>query len=240
MVNRLSVLGVCLMLVLPAGADIDHGLLSRALARHVSGGQVDYPAFQTDADFTAYLALLPAVQAADLATDVQRKAFYLNAYNACVIKGVVDHWPVTQVVKVPGFLDRLKYKLAGRELTLDQVENDILRPMGDPRIHAALVNGARSAPQLRAEAYLPAKLDEQLDDQARRWVNDTSRNRVERAAGKLVLSKIFDWYRPDFESVGGAAGFMKQYIANPDLRAWLGGGDYQIEYMRFDWGLNSK
>ncbi len=240
MCRRLIILVLALAPVLPVAAEVDHGVFSRVLARHVADGRVAYGRLRGDTDFSAYLQALQNATPADLDTDARRKAFYLNAFNACVLKGVIDHWPVTQVVKVPGFLDRLKYRLAGRELTLDQIENEILRPMGDPRVHAALVNGARSAPRLREEAYLSARLDAQLDDQARRWVNDAQRNRLDRAGRKLALSKVFDWYRTDFERVGGAAGFVKQYVTADADRAWLGTGDYQIEYLRFNWEINAQ
>ncbi|MCZ6836096.1 MAG: DUF547 domain-containing protein, partial [Planctomycetota bacterium] len=124
--------------------------------------------------------------------------------------------------------------------TLNILENDRIRPLGDPRTHAALVCAATSCPPLMAVPYFGPKIDEQLDAQCRLWVNDSQRNRVE--DGKLLLSEIFKWYGVDFEvePYGGVVGFVKTYATpGSDLASFLDSNpDPEIEWLTYDWTLN--
>ncbi|NUQ01625.1 MAG: DUF547 domain-containing protein, partial [Armatimonadetes bacterium] len=138
---------------LAPGRAIDHGLWTKVLAGAVRQGRVDYPKLAHNPDFDRYLQELATADPGAMANEQERLATYLNAYNAFVIKGIVDNWPLTQVTNVAGFFDKKTYPFAGRELTLDQIENTLARAVGDPRVHAALVCGAVGCPDLRAEAY---------------------------------------------------------------------------------------
>ncbi len=218
---------------------VDQSAYDGLLKRHVKDGLVSYTALKDDPALGAYVASLADVELDKQGSDQARQAVLINAYNAFVLKGVVDHWPVRKVAAVPGFFDKQRFKLAGAETTLDELEKRI-RQSGDARVHAALTNGAQSGPPLRGEAYLADRLDEQLDQQARRWTSDRARNRIDREARTLYASRIFQWFAADFERAGGPAGFIKQHIASEEDRAWLGAGDYQVKYLDFDWSLNQQ
>ena len=124
-------------------------------------------------------------------------------------------------------------------VSLDQIESR-LRAMGDPRIHAALVCAARSCPPLRREAYIAARLGEQLDDNVREWLADRSLNTFDSARAQAEVSPIFKWYGKDFDSYpGGLAGFLLQY-APPDAKAALGERKFQITFKSYEWGLNDQ
>ena len=238
--TRLSLLLTLLATALaPAGAAVDHAPFDALLRQHVQNGLVDYPAFQNNRAFGGYLQALASASTDGMATD-ERLALYLNAYNAFVIESVNKHWPVDQVVKIRGFLDTEKHKLAGKEVTLDDLENSLIRPLGDARVHAAVVGGAKGGPALRSEAYAADKLNRQLDEQVAKWVNDPAKNRVDKGHKTLLVSMIFKWYKEDFEASGGPAGFLKKYLRDDGDQRWLASGDYQIDYLKYDWDLNSQ
>jgi hypothetical protein len=187
-------------------------------------------------DVDAYgRAAMPADPAA-------RLAFLCNAYNANALLKAVEaarRPGFTSVKDTPGFFDRDLIVVAGESMTLDQLEHDRIRPLGDPRVHAALVCGARSCPPLPDEPLDPARLDEQLDEQCRRWVNDPSMNFVR--GDTLLLSPIFDWYGADFrgDSGAGVIEFLRRYAA-PDgpIAALLQRvPDPTIEWLPYDWSL---
>ena len=146
-----------------------------------------------------------------------RTAFWCNAYNANVL--LILHREqrrdpeLRDVLSIEGFFDQKQIKVGREIMVLNDLEHKKLRPLGDPRIHAALVCGAVSCPPLRREAFEAARLDAQLDDQSRRWINDASKNHVE-AAG-LSISMILDWFKDDFivEPFGGRIGFVRQFAA---------------------------
>lgn len=230
----------CLLEPLVVAATVDPAPFDAALRAHVTDGRVDYDGLAADARFAAYLAALADAQTNGIDEPRERLALLLNAYNAFAIQGVIAHRPLTSVAEVAGFFDQETHRLGGEEITLDQLVNHAIRKLGDPRVHAALVPATRGGPPLRAEAYVAEKLDSQLDDQCRRWLNDRSKNWIDRQARELHLSRVFDWYKDDFEPLGGGPGFLLKYLQDEADRAWLTQGDYRIVYERYDWRLNGR
>ncbi|MCH8211406.1 MAG: DUF547 domain-containing protein, partial [Planctomycetes bacterium] len=135
-------------------------------------------------------AIVAVYAKADLPSgDDEKLAFLCNAYNVNVLKMVVGETAkedFTSVMDIPGFFDTRSITVAGKQMTLNGLENEQIRPMGDPRIHAALVCAAMSCPPLRGEPYTADRLDEQLNDQSRRWINDPNRNGIAADVGHLV------------------------------------------------------
>jgi hypothetical protein len=174
----------------------------------------------------------------------KRLAFLCNAYNANVVAMVLRERSrpgFINVIKVEGFFDRMQITVARRQITLNVLENEIIRPMGDPRIHAALVCAAMSCPPLRAEPFKPERLDEQFDDQCRRWVNDPERNTVR--GEQLVISRIFEWFKEDFDRppYDSVVGFLRAY-ADPDSeigKLLARNPSPGVSYMEYDWTLNA-
>jgi hypothetical protein len=131
--------------------------------------------------------------------------------------------------------------VAGEEITLWDLEHERLRPLGEPRIHFALVCASASCPKLPSEAYAPVRLGAQLDRDARAFVNDPSRNRFDAQAGEARLSAIFEWYAEDFEAAAGSVhAYVAGYVADPELARGLGAGQWRIEYQDYDWSLNGR
>lgn len=189
-----------------SGPTFDHSALDRVLHRVVNDdGLVDYNALRHDStDLDAYLDSLANADLETLAAD-ERLALLLNAYNACTLRLVLDHYPLDSIKDIPA-RDRWKserWRLAGRVVSLDTIEHEMISPVfGDPRIHFALVCAGFDCPPLRREAYTGRWVDAQLDDQARRFHASPKWIRFDATTGSLALSSIYKWYADDFESEG--------------------------------------
>ena len=173
----------------------------------------------------------------------QKLAFLCNAYNVNAL-ALADRNNPNQGLKsvrdVAGFFDELTVVVSGQGMTLNDLENKHVRPLGDPRVHAALVCAALSCPPLRREPYRADRLDEQLDDQCRRWINDPSKNRA--GDSTLWLSEILEWYKDDFniEPYDDRLGFV-QTFADPQgpIRSYIQtAGVPRIRWLTYDWRLN--
>jgi hypothetical protein len=170
-----------------------------------------------------------------LASKAEKLAFYINAYNILAIKIVLDNWPITSIKDVGNLLSPVWGKTAGiidgKEISLDTIENEILRPMGDPRIHFAIVCASVSCPDLRAEPYTAEKLNAQLDEQVSLFLNNPKKG-LSVDSKAIHVSKIFDWFEEDFKIEGGVDAFIRRYrTALPRL---------PIEAdIRYVWFLNS-
>lgn len=228
----------------PAGAApgaFDHGAWDAILAGRVQGDRLDYLALrsQDGAAFAAYLESLGAAGGASLPTEADRIAFWINAYNAFTVKGVLDNYPLRSIRDVRGFWDKTKYRALGREVTLDEIEHEILRKQfREPRIHFAIVCASLSCPRLQPFAFTGAKLGAQLDRARDEFLADPRRNRADAARRTLYLSKIFDWFGDDFEKYldqtpkAYAAAHLPAPIPSGDLEKW------DVEYLDYDWRLN--
>jgi hypothetical protein len=166
----------------------------------------------------------------------EEKAFYLNAYNLFVIKGLINAYPVKGPLAVDGFFDKKTFLVNGASLTLNQIENDIVRKKyNDARIHFALVCGAKSCPPLPSTAYRPALLEGQLDKLARQAIQDNGFTKVDYQKNTASVSKIFDWYKSDFEKAKGSVlAFINGYLKKPLPQ------NATVTYYEYDWSLNGK
>ena len=199
-----------LVLIARAGsaASFDHRLFDQVLRRHVDDlGRVDYSTLQASRDsLDAYIDSLavasPRSHPNRFATGRHELAYWINAYNAFVLRGVIDAYPVDSVKDIMllnGFFRRMKFTAGGEQLTLDQIENDIIRPVyRDPRIHFVVNCGAVSCPQLENRALGGADIDNRLDTALTRFARSRQHVFVDRQQGKLHLSKLLEWYGKDF------------------------------------------
>lgn len=215
-----------------------HQSFDAVLKDHVTGGQVDYPAIAADRRFSAYLEQLKPVDASKLARNDQL-AFWINAYNALAIQGILSgSSPRTFLGKVKFFyID--KYEAGGVKTNLYDLEHDILLPLGESRVHFAIVCASSSCPKLRSDVYRAESLDRQLTESVRAYVNDESRNRFDRDQKIAYLSKIFDWFDDDFvRAAGSVANYVARYVDDKEVAHGLAAGDYRIEHLEYDWNLN--
>jgi hypothetical protein len=197
--------------------------------------QVDYSALKKSGQLEAAYQLIKTFPVATLANREEKLAFYINAYNILALKMVLDHWPVDSIKDAGNLLSPVWKKTAGeidgQKVSLDAIENEVLRPMGEPRIHFAIVCASVSCPDLRTEPYSADKLNAQLDDQAGLFLNNAKKGLND--DGKAIhVSKIFDWFENDFKAVGGIEAFIRQHRSGLSKSAIKA----DIEY---DWSLNS-
>ncbi len=224
---------------IPAGA-FSHRLLSRVLETHVSQGVVDYPAIHLDNRLTAYLAQLDRVDPNALATRNERLAFWINAYNAFAIKGILDHYsPESYIGRYRYFIGH-DYRVGGTTINLYDLERQVLiKQFQEPLIHFAIVCASSSCPKLQPWTYDPDQLDRQLDRVAREFINDPTRNRFDRARRVASLSMIFKWFDEDFRRAAGSVlSYITRYVNDPELIQDLMQSEYRIEYLDYDWTLN--
>ena len=204
------------------------------MKRYVTDGKVDYKALVADpSKLDAILENASSIRVSTTNKDVYL-AFWINAYNLTVIKGVVDNYPLESPLEVKGFFDTLKYTLGGEWLTLNDIENIKLRARFDePRFHFVLVCGARGCPPLISKAYLPSTLETQLQSQTVKALNSEAFIKV--SDGIVELSEIFKWYRDDFlKSWNTELEFLNHYRS---MKVDLGS---TIRYYSYDWKLNMK
>lgn len=203
----------------------DPAPFDRVLAAFVRDGRFDYAGLKADAARTAdlerFLASVAQAPSPDLAT-------LLSAYDAIVIGQIVARHPIRSVMDVPGFFDRIRHRVGGRDVTLNQLEKEwILPTFRDPRVHFALNCGARSCPPLPTTAFRAASLDRTLDEMTRAAL--AREDFVAVGAGGVRVTSLFDWYAADFE--GGALAFLRRY--RPDVPV-----DARLRFLTYDWRLN--
>ncbi len=233
-----------------AAASLDEELYAGLLQRHtrevpdLARTRVDYAGLGASSDWKRLVDSLASVDPASLGTRRETLAFWINAYNILAIDLVVRSYPVDGIKDIGSLLfpvwKREAGRVGGEAVTLHQIEHEILRPLGDPRIHGAIVCASLSCPALRREPFTAERLDAQLDDTLRRWLADPRKGlAVDRSAGAVTLSKIFDWFDEDFADDGGTLAFAARY-APPEDRAWLeqNGARATVRYFDYDWSLN--
>ena len=233
------------------------------LQQHVSdlpGGHasaVDYRALSTQrVTLQGYLAALAAVPRTDFDRwpSAHQLAFLINAYNAGTLELVLTGKPDIDSIKDLGSLFSSPWKkpllpLLGSVRTLDEIEHELIRGSGrypDPRIHFAVNCASIGCPALRAEAYDGARLEAQLEQQARRFLSDQSRNRF--AQGEMQVSAIFKWYRSDFEQGWRGARSLGAFLVlyadalalTPSQAQALREQRMPIRFLDYDWRLNRQ
>ena len=210
----------------------------------LAGTRVDYAGLARDSRWRETVAQLEATPAALRTSREQQLAFWINAYNIYAMDIVVKNLPVASIRDIGSFFrpvwKRTVGTLDGQSVTLDGIEHQTLRPMGDPRIHAAIVCASLSCPPLRRVPYTPERIDAELDAAAATWLANPQKGlRIDREENQLRISKVFDWSAADFEARGGVRDFVTRY-APPAEGNWLktSGATARIRYFDYDWNLN--
>ncbi len=240
-------------LVLPpqlraAPFDHSHTNFSQVLSRIVKDDLVDYSTLKTDQiSLERYLDQLAQVPEPVFTkfSEKQKIAFLINLYNASTLQLIVRHYPIKSTKEIGSWLtgpfDQKTVRFMGRSLSLGDIEHHVLRRNHDePRFHFAIVSAAIGFPPLRHEAYQDAKLDEQMDDQIRRFLRQPSKNRIDLSGRMLHLSRIFKWYEKDLNR---KAGSLTQFVVNyldTDIAETIRGSRFEITYTDFDWLLNDS
>jgi hypothetical protein len=241
----LIVMGLCQ----PATASgFDYSKFDQVLKTYVNDkGLVDYNGIAGDRMFRAYMKSLETAKPEAMSRDGQL-AFWIDAYNAVTIDKVIAWKPKKSVREtfVPGvwtstkFFTTRDHIVAGKHLSQDDIENDILRKQfKDPRIHFAIVCASSGCPPLPRFAYTAENVQAKLEEETRQYLNSNRGTRIDSADNTLYLSKLFDWYKGDFESKSGSVlNFIKPYLDEKTL-AFLQHGP-KIAYLDYNWALNAQ
>ncbi|MFN3531797.1 MAG: DUF547 domain-containing protein [Candidatus Brocadia sp.] len=229
-----------------SGNDDPNSLLDGVLGRFVSqDGLVDYKGLKEDRDFMKYIEYLSHTDPDKLPTDKHRMAFWINAYNAFVLKGVLEKYPIKSVLDAGwlphSFFKRKEFVTKLGKITLQKIENEKLREaFREPRIHFAINCASMSCPKLITEAYRAEKLEQQLETQAISFINNKSLNYLDKGNKILYLSSIFKWYKEDFvSSAEKIEGYVARYL-NPDDAEFIRNNKVTVKYLDYDWGLNEQ
>lgn len=248
----------------PSRAEPLHRSFDQLLDLYVRDGLVYYNALRVDRGrLDRYVASLDGPATAGI-TEWPRErqlAFWLNAYNAFVLQTVVSHYPVRgrtpgyppgSIRQIPGAFDRLRHRAAGRSLTLDAIETQILPEFRDPRVYLALGRGAVGSGRLRSEAFSADRLDAQLRQVAAETVTRPELWRVDPVQGRVAVSAIFSWHAPEFIAAypgergafSGRSPIERAVLAFvsplllPTEREFLTGNRFEVAFIDFDWRLN--
>ncbi len=178
----------------------------------------------------------------------EQLALWINLYNAFTISAILERYPIEsirpRILGIPNwlaflwFFQRRSYYIFGKNYSLAEIENSILRDkLQEPQIHFAIVCASVGCPLLRAGAYFPEQVSQQLDEDARRFINNPEKVRYDIESKTLYCNKIFKWYRQDFLKVAPSIPEYIRYYLKTDYPL---SASTQISYLHYDWSLNQR
>jgi hypothetical protein len=241
-----------------------HRPLDQILDLYVRDGLVYYRALQSERmrlDRYASSLNVPAATYDGWSRE-QQMAFWVNAYNAFTLQTVINNYPIRgkspqypagSIRQIPGAFDRTKHQAAGRSLTLDEIEKDVLKAFKEARLYLALGRGAVGSGRLRSEAFSADQIARQLDAVAADFMTQDQMMKIDRDAGTVTVTPIISWREAEFVAAydKGAAGPYAQRspverallaFIEPRLlpleKEFLRKNEFRVAYRNFDWRLN--
>lgn len=213
----------------------DHQTWDELTKKYVSAtGKVNYNGFKTELNkLKTYLDYLAENPVKSTWSKNEELAYWFNLYNASTVYLIASNYPTSSITKLEKGKpwDKKFVKSGDKTYSLNDIENGIVRPkFNEPLVHVAFNCAAVSCPILLNEAFVAEKLTAQLNKQAKNWVNDASKNEI--TPDKIKVSQIFDWYKADFDKVGGVIGFINKY-SNTKVNEKA-----KISYSEYNWNLN--
>lgn len=188
-----------------------HIIWQELLERHVNkNGNVNYSGFKSNSrQLKSYIdSLTIKIPTGDWSKE-DKLAYWINAYNALTIDLIIRNYPLKSIKDIKDPWDQRLWKFGDKWLNLNDIEHNILRKMNEPRIHFAIVCASESCPKLQNEAFTASNLDEQLTKATKNFLSDTTKNEI--SENELKLSKIFKWFKRDFEQDSSLIDFLNRY-----------------------------
>jgi hypothetical protein len=219
----------------------DFDLYNEILLQNVLNGFVNYDQIGADSRFASFVEQLGSADIEMPETDGKRLALYINAYNAFAIQGILNGESPAGKWGRRSFLKRQKYSLGGQAIGLESLASEKIFPIGDPRVHFAIVCASLSCPRLSGNAYQFELINVQLHDAAKRFINDSTRNRFDLDRRIAFLSKIFEWHAEDFEAAGGSTQrYLARFVNDAQVQDALRRDEFEVRYLEYDWSLNGR
>ena len=231
--------------------EIDHASWHRLLQKYVNlKGLVDYRSWKSQPEdlraLKNYLNHLSAAQFTKQTPKNVKLAFWINAYNAVTVQGILREYPTTSIrnhtARVFGYniWNDLQLIVGDNSYSLDHMEHKILHPLGEPRIHFAVVCASIGCPRLLNQAYVPEKLDQQLDTNGKNFFANRDNLRWDNQKKTIAISKIIEWYGKDFGKSGSEQLKKLAPLFPSDVQSLARSGSARISYLSYDWNLNDQ
>jgi hypothetical protein len=238
---RLLAAMILLAAATPLLAAPDFRDLDAVLVRNVRNGYVDYDGVRADPAFERFIATLDSTDPVLLETPADRLALFINAYNAFAIQGVLDGLSAETRSGRKRLFKVRPFRLMGRGITLENLRRHELVAAGGARVHFALADATLSGPRLANRAWRGAGLEAALDDAARQFINDGTRNRFDPDRRIAFVSRIFEWYARDFSAEAGSVQrWLARHVNDPAAAELLGRDGFELRYVDYDWDLNGS
>ncbi len=244
-----------------------HEAYNTVLSTYVDdAGMVDYKGLQENRialdQYVAHMGVITQDMYSDWSEDEQL-AFWINAYNAITLQAIINHYPIkpgnvlnrslypeNSIRQISGVWDKLETLVLGKPMTLNAIEHEVIRvEFNEPRIHVAIVCASIGCPPLRNEAFVAEKLEEQLADQSKDFVEHQQNFSIDSAKKTIYLSSILDWFGEDFEGVysldgrngteSAILGFVHEYASDAQ-KTVLSDSTYSVDFQDYDWMLNEQ
>jgi len=212
--------------------ELMHKRWNSILQKYVSNnGSVDYNAIKKDrTEFDIYIDYLSDTLPDETWTKDEKLAYWINAYNALTVDLILRNYPTKSIKDIKDPWDQRLWKFGNKWYNLNDIEHETLRKMNEPRIHFAIVCASVSCPKLQNEAFVATNLEEQLTHATKEFLADASKNELSK--DNIKLSKIFKWFKKDFEGNGSLIDFLNTYsdiTISPSARK---------SYKDYNWDLN--
>lgn len=210
------------------------------LATYVNDSGFRYEALRANEEHVARLAMIVERVGSIDTSGMERDralAFYINAYNVLTINSVLELWPVESVMQEEGFFDARTHRVAGADMTLNALENEIIRDkerFGEPRIHFAVNCASVGCPPLQREAFTPENLETLLASATQAFVRGTTQ--LDRRRNRISATKLFEWFADDF---GDVREFIASQLEGEDAD-FVRRDRTRITHFEYDWALNSS
>jgi hypothetical protein len=237
-----TLLSLSLAVPASAPAGIKNDDYDRLLKKYVNKeGLVAYSTWKANAAdmkaFDAYIAQFGA--GGNAASGKEKYASLINAYNAFVLHWILENYPTESIWALKDSFKAKRHKLGGEIVSLNDIENNVLRPEFGYRTHAVLVCAARSCPPLQQSAYSASALDDQAARAYRNWLARPDLNEFFPQKNEASVSSIFKWFKKDFDSAGGVKSVLAKFVPAA-ARPVLERPDCKLTYKSYNWGLNDQ
>ncbi|MFV8351821.1 DUF547 domain-containing protein [Flavobacterium sp. XS2P14] len=211
---------------------VNHARWNALLQKNVlKNGNVNYRGFQKDSkELKVYLNELSNNSPTKSWSRNATLAYWINAYNAYTVQLILNNYPTKSIKDIADPWGKKFISIGAKKYSLEEIENNILRKMNEPRIHFAINCASVSCPELLNEAFTESKLEKQLVSVTRNFITDTSKNSI--TFNKIEVSKIFDWFAADFKTKGDVIDFLNLYST---IKI---GSNAKISYKYYNWNLN--